>query len=147
MILEIQHYIDENGDPIVSVPLPNTSKKVHLFQSDFITLVEMGLSPRWRLINGHIAEAGTRLNVTRLVADVSKGEIVQLKDNDPCNLKRSNLIISDGQGRYNARDRLSQRQRTYKKLRIQLKHTYSNPPHIQKFFNEDDSRRPQPNYS
>src|SRR5689334_5240517 len=114
MIIEVHHYIDEDGDPIVSVPLPNTSKRVHLFQEDFISLIEMGLSPRWRVINGHVAESGSRLNVTRLVADVSKGEIVQLKDGDPFNLKRSNLIISSGQGRYDARDRLRNRLKKFK---------------------------------
>lgn len=90
----VTHFLDDDGVPVVSVPLTNSEKRVQLYQEDFNRLIEEGFDPRWRLSNGQVLERGrTRRPVKRMVAGIGKGQMVRLFDGDPCNLKRSNFII------------------------------------------------------
>jgi hypothetical protein len=127
--ITIRHFI-ENDTAIVSVPLSNSKRSVELYQQDFDCLTASGLDPRWTLSNGQILERGTRLSVTRLVADANKGEKVRLLDNDPCNLKRCNLLKGRGGGRFSAKDRLSNIEERPHKFKTTINHLYDQPKHL-----------------
>lgn len=101
----VTHYLDDTQKPCVCVPLSNVDREVHLWTDDFYRLIQGGLDARWRLENGQILEKGTRLSVTRLVADADKGESVLLADKNPCNLKRSNLVLAKGRSGKNTYQR------------------------------------------
>lgn len=97
MKIEITHFLDEDGSALVSVPLTNSDTNVILYESDFNSLYETGLDPRWRLSMGQIIERGRdRVSVARLVADAKKGDKIQYLDRNPCNLKRDNLVTAEG---------------------------------------------------
>src|SRR5262245_31157537 len=106
--LTVTHYLDNKSKiPCVSVPLTNIDKKVYLRQDDFYRIISQGLDARWRLENNQIIERGTRLSVTRLVAQADHGQRVLLIDKDPCNLKRDNLAIGKGGTGSNVSQRLA----------------------------------------
>src|SRR5436190_93838 len=116
-ILLITHSLDEDGvTPLVSVPLTNCDKNVILYQSDFNSLYEMGVNPLWRLSNGQVFERGRqRLIISRLIVDAQSGDKVQILDKDPCNLRRSNLLLSVGSRKSKtAADRLSAKDRPHR---------------------------------
>jgi hypothetical protein len=126
--VKVTHYLSEDGEAMVSVPLTNTNQQVSLYQETFNSLIEKGLDPRWMLSNGQILERGTRLSVTRLVANIGKGEKVQLFDGNPCNLKQDNFVIGKGGGKYRAMDKLLSPERTHKfKNKATLEHKYIEP--------------------
>jgi hypothetical protein len=127
----ITHWM-EQSTPIVSVPLTNSNRLVCLYQDDFDYLMALGLSPKWVLTNGQILERGTRLSVTRLVADAKKGQGVKLFDKDPTNLRHPNLILVRAGGRLNARDVLrNTEERPYNLDKPTLTHKYIIPNHIE----------------
>ncbi len=128
-IVEVAHGQDRDGNPIVCVPLTNApDQKVQLNRDDFDLLIEMGLDPRWKLENGQILERGTRLSITRLVADAKSGEKIHLIDGDPTNLKQNNFLRSKGGSGSDAREQLSPLKRPDKFRRFQIKHKNINPP-------------------
>src|SRR5581483_11715317 len=97
MQIEITHDIDQDGTPIVFVPITNSNQTAVLFEEDFNRLTDIGLDPRWKLANGQVLERGrSRLSIARLVADAKAGEKIQLKDRNPFNLRRDNLVTAKG---------------------------------------------------
>jgi hypothetical protein len=107
MILEIINDLDEDGTPLTRVPLTNTDQTAVLFQQDFNFLIKKGLNPRWRLSNNQVLESGRgRVPISRLIVDAKVGEKVYIKDRNPCNLKRNNLVVTSGNGRTNTREKL-----------------------------------------
>lgn len=122
--LAITHFLDEDGTPLVSVPLTNSDKSVVLYQADFNQLYELGVDPRWRLSYGQILERGrSKLSVTRLIANAKSGDKIQILDRDPCNLKRDNLVTAAGGGMSKTRDKLFLGNRPHKFLNtVVLKH-------------------------
>jgi hypothetical protein len=44
--MTITNFLDDDGIPIVSVPLTNCAKKAVLYQDYFNMLLELGLDPR-----------------------------------------------------------------------------------------------------
>jgi hypothetical protein len=125
MILEVTHDLDEEGNSIVLVPLTNSDQSAVLYQEDFNSLIDKGLDPRWRISNGQIIERGKgRVSIARLIADAGKGDKVQYKDRNPCNLKRDNLVTAAGGGRQVTRDKLLPANRPHSFLRnVELKST------------------------
>lgn len=125
----VTHYTDEQKRNCVSIPLTNVRKDVHLFRDDFNKLMARGINARWRLSNGQVLERGTRVPIARQVADAGKGQKVQFRDKDCCNLKRDNLVISKGGGRIDAKDMLSdiQKRITVLRNRPQLEHKTNEP--------------------
>src|SRR5437879_5988900 len=98
--IEVTHFLDEDGIPLVSVPLTNIDKNVTLYQEDFNRLFQSGLDPRWRLSLGQVLERGSaRVSVARLVANAKKGDKIQYLDRNPCNLRRDNLVAAAGGGK------------------------------------------------
>jgi hypothetical protein len=93
----ITHSMDNNNEPIVSVPMTNVDKSALLRQDDFNRLYEAGLDPRWRFGQGQVYERGkSKVSISRLIADANPGDKVQYRDNDGLNLKRDNLVIANG---------------------------------------------------
>ena len=128
--IEITHFLDEDGIPLVSVPLTNSDQKVTLYQDDFNQLYSMGLDPRWRLSIGQVLERGKgRVSISRLVANANPGDKIQYLDRDPCNLRRENLLTASGAGKYKTRDVFDPmtRKNTFLKEKVSLKHIYINP--------------------
>lgn len=132
--VEITHYPDEDLTPIVSVPLTNSKRSVLLYQDDFNTLMDLGVDPRWKLVNGVIYEKGGTIAISRLVADTCINEKVSLRDGDPCNLKRDNLVkYKGGRATESARDKLarSPKRNSQRPANLSLAHTYINPRHME----------------
>jgi len=128
MKIEIKHDLDADGlTPIVLVPLNNSDQKVTLYETDFEALLQKGLLPNWRLSSGKVLERGSPISVARLVADAKAGEKIYLKDKNPCNLRRDNLLIaSGGNSRTSARQKRLSEQRPH--YPIELKHIQTEVP-------------------
>lgn len=130
MQIEITHFLDEDGSPLVSVPLTNAEASVTLYEADFNSLHQSGLDPRWRLSMGQVIERGRgRVSVARLVANAKKGDKIQYLDRNPCNLKRDNLVTAEGNAKSNAMDKLdlSNRSHQFLKEKVELKHIHQLP--------------------
>lgn len=130
MLIEITHFLDEDGSPLVSVPLTNADANVTLYEADFNLLYQSGLDPRWRLSMGQVIERGRgRVSVARLVANAGKGDKIQYLDRNPCNLKRDNLVTAEGSGQSNAMDKLdvSNRSHRFLKGKVELRHIHQPP--------------------
>ena len=121
IIIEIEHF-DEGKEQLVRVPLANSDKQAILFEADFDDLISLGVYPPWKLYQGHIVSRnnGRVIAIGRLIRHAEAGQRVDTKDGDPCNLRRSNLVISPGPSKYAARGDLV---RPYKS-KIELQHTY-----------------------
>jgi hypothetical protein len=118
--------------PVVFVPIENSDKEVKLYQDDFNYLVRHGIDLRWKLVNGQIMERGTRLSITRLVANAGAKQKVSLRDGNPLNLMRGNLLIGPGGGRFNPKDRLlNYEERPHKLNKPTINHQYINPKVLQ----------------
>jgi len=104
--VRVLHSRDEDGNEIVTVPLSNIDKKVILYKDDFNELLSLGVVPKWTL-NANLVLARGRMPIGRLIVDAKKGEKVEVLDGSPLNLRRSNLFVSLGNAKYNARDKLS----------------------------------------
>jgi hypothetical protein len=131
MQIEITHDIDQDGTPIVFVPLQNSDQSAVLFEEDFNRLIDIGLDARWKLANGQVLERGrSRLSIARLVADAKAGEKILLKDRNQFNLRRDNLVTAKGgSSRETTRDRLSPDTRPHNFLNtVKLKHTHKPLP-------------------
>lgn len=121
----------EDDTPLVSVPIKNSETAVLLWQSDFDDLLDKGLSPRWRLSQGQIFEEGTRVSVTRLVADAQAMQKVSLIDHNPLNLKRSNLAVRPGNGGFNTKQKFLTEDRPHRLNPITIDHQYIQPKVLQ----------------
>jgi hypothetical protein len=94
MKIEITHFLDEDGSPLVTVPLTNTDAEVILYEADFNSLYQSGLDPRWRLSMGQVIERGRdRVSVARLVANARKGDKIQYLDRNPAILNETTSLL------------------------------------------------------
>jgi hypothetical protein len=131
MKIKVNHELNEDGIPIVKIPLTNSDRLVVLYEQDFNTIIELGVTPIWKLTNNQVFARGRgRFPIARLVANAKAGETIKLIDKDPCNLKRDNLLTTGGQGKFNTRDKLTP---IYKKHSFwTLEHIYNKPSWINK---------------
>jgi hypothetical protein len=139
--LTITHFTNDDGEALVSVPLTNTNKNVTLHEADFNSLIEKGLNPCWRLVNGQVFECGrTQLSIARLVANVGKGEKVHLLDSDPCHLSRNNIVIGmGGSGKSNPKDKLlGKGPHVNNNFKIKLLHEFIDPTYMKEITNEEN---------
>jgi hypothetical protein len=122
MNLEITNAIDDDGTPIVYVPLKNSDRSAVLYRQDFDALMAMRIDPRWRISNNQVYEIGRdRIPISRLIANAQKGEKICIKDGDICNLKRDNLVPTRGGGRSNTVDKVASLERTTFRRNVILK--------------------------
>jgi hypothetical protein len=82
-------------DNLVTVPLSNSNRTVTLDAVDFESLMAKGISPRWKLSQAGKVMVGNNHTVARLILDAGKGFRVRYLDNDPTNLRRTNLILAN----------------------------------------------------
>src|SRR5215813_13729275 len=121
-MISVEHFQD-NGRACVSVTLKNYDKPALLYQDDWNRLIEAGIDPRWKLKNSQIVTQGRKpVSITRLVAEAAKGAWVTLIDGNPCNLKRSNIVIG-------------RRKETAKPTDL-LTHKFHNPYYMKEILNE-----------
>jgi hypothetical protein len=52
--IAVSHYTDTDGNKLVSVPLSNSDKTAILNEDDFNALLELGISPVWKIYNNQI---------------------------------------------------------------------------------------------
>jgi hypothetical protein len=127
--VEVTFSMDKDDKPIVTVPLCNCDKLAVLGSSDFYMLMEMGVSPLWKLLTGQVMEVGeARIYIARLICDAKEKEAVRYLDGDNLNLRRSNLVIGIGRGKSRERDKLN---RDTTKQRTIVKKIPINPSYIQ----------------
>src|SRR5260370_22855566 len=106
----ITHLRDTDGSAIVKVSLINQDdKQAILNEEDFELLMSLGVTPCWLLTSNLVLVKGTRLSVARLIVDAKKVDHVKYCDGDPCNLRRSNLFITGGSAKLDARSELGNR--------------------------------------
>lgn len=112
---------DADGSPVVRVPLAKRRGVAVLDADDFDELMRLGISPRWcrnvampgyayvRCTPPRHMNCGTLLSVSRLIMAAPPGMCVRYRDDDRCNLRRSNLYLAeDGRARGRERTALDQ---------------------------------------
>jgi hypothetical protein len=79
-----------------------------MYEDDLEELLRLGVSMEFKFSNGNVwAQSGSRrLSIARLICDAGVGQKVLFVDRDPFNMKRENLVISKGLGKYRTRDQL-----------------------------------------
>jgi hypothetical protein len=122
LTLEVTHTLDPAGHEVVNVPLANAKKSVQLYAKDFDTLLSLGVPLPWRLRQGQIIvmQGQKPLGIARLLLDAGIGEQISCLNQDPCDLRMSNLIRVKGNGKSRARDLLEP---SYKKKQVEVVHT------------------------
>lgn len=125
-MITIEHSLDEDGVPIVSIPVSNSNKNATLFEEDYNLLVSIGVDPRWRLSANCVLAKG-KSPIARLIADAKSGETIRYKDRDSLNLKRDNLVTVIGAaGRSNAREKLAEKPVTFRET-VKVNHIHMRP--------------------
>jgi hypothetical protein len=118
MIIDILHST-EYGREIVSVPLRNSTGRAILYAEDFTMLLNLGLAPTW--VYEHQQVFSGKVSVARLIVDAGPRQQVIYCDKDTCNLRRDNLAVTVGNGKFRAREMIRANQRANK---FELKHMY-----------------------
>lgn len=130
-MIKVIHTKYNNQDNLVNVSLSNSKSYVQMYEDDFNELMDLGLTPRWRL-----AEDGTPMAsvlpqksvaVARVLLDATK-EKVRYLNGKRTDLRRDNLILDSrgGNGRFRAREFLSRGLSTEGLKRLDVKHIYKN---------------------
>jgi hypothetical protein len=100
---------DTDGRDIVKVGLWGKSgREVRLFPEDFQALTDRGYAHGWRAFPGKAAQdvrvvfsvrgKQQSLSLRRIIMGAGKGERVYVRDRNPLNLRRDNLILDRGSG-------------------------------------------------
>ncbi len=104
IVLPVHRFTDTRGVARVTLELTNRNRFVFLNADDFAALEEMGVSRRW-FFNavgdryGYVRCKPPGLNTTnvsKLIMQPHGGQHVDHLDGDACNLRRENLVVSDG---------------------------------------------------
>src|SRR5258708_6961838 len=77
---------DDDGVPIISIPIANSNKPAILYQEDFDLLLSLNIDPRWTFNANLVLERG-QLPIARILFDAKAGEKVRYKDGNSLNLK------------------------------------------------------------
>ena len=113
--MNIIHTADHNGEQIVKVPLVNSRRHAILYPNDFKLLLSLDVRPKWYYIDGHVMvnvpkpEQNYRHGycpISRLIMDAGPRQIVKYLNRNRLDLRRSNLLLAVGQGKYRARELL-----------------------------------------
>ena len=105
MIIDVVHFKEANKK-LVRVPLANSKWQAVLYETDFKDLVDLGISPKWRLYHKQVVvrNNGKNIAIARLIRRAGVKQVVISIDSDPCNLRKENLVLSSGNARYDARN-------------------------------------------
>jgi len=98
---------DADGSPVVRVPLAKGRGIAVLNAEDFDELLRLGITARWcrnvagpgyayvRCAPPRDLNFGSLLSLSRLIMEAPAGVCVRYRDDDRCNLRRSNLYSAD----------------------------------------------------
>src|SRR6516165_1909719 len=109
----IVRHLTENGHELVEVPLDNKAKRYAiLFEEDYQNLMDLGLSPRWRVKRDRGAirvmvwsrTAGYEVAVARLIVSAGPKQSVTYANGNALDLRASNLVVGLGRGLRNDRN-------------------------------------------
>jgi hypothetical protein len=95
---------DNEGNKLIEVSLGTEGTRFAVIEEDaFLDLIRGGLSSAWRLVGkkGYVAAHGKgeqNLSVGRVLLGAKQGDLVRYLDNDPTNLRASNLLLVKGKG-------------------------------------------------
>jgi len=108
MIIEIEHTTDDEGKDIARVPLMNSADKATVYEDDFKFLMDLGVSPHWKWSTGQVSVGNGKgnLSIARLLIDAGKGQKIIYLDQDRTNLRRQNLVVSTGGGKFRTREQI-----------------------------------------
>jgi len=96
---------DRDGKAIVLVPLANHAQPAKLFPEDLELLSSSGLGMAWTFnpagngtpyVRAYANVHGKLVTVARLILGVGRGRRVQYRDGDRLNLRRDNLVATQG---------------------------------------------------
>ena len=111
----IRHLIDENRKKVVHLPLDDKAKRYAiLFEADYQNLIDLGLSPRWRVKKdrGVIRvmvwnrATGYEVAVARLIVGAGPKQSVTYANGNPLDLRASNLVVGLGKALRNDRNEI-----------------------------------------
>src|SRR5258706_15516833 len=125
--------MDSDGvTPIVTVPMHNGDHNAVLDLADFNELMALKVSPLWRFVSGMVFECGaSKISIARLVCDCGVKQKVQFLSGNPLDLRRFNLVVTKGAGKYRARDQLIRDPAILiLKEKVEIKPIYINPPYM-----------------
>jgi hypothetical protein len=103
----IRHLTDENGNRIVQVPLDDEGMKYAIVDEVvFQDLVDLGLSPIWRVKNDRNRDRVVIWNrttnqdtaIARVIMDAGRRQAVVHANGDPLDLRTNNLVLGSGKG-------------------------------------------------
>ena len=108
-VIDVIHF-KENNRKLVSVPIAGKPKwKAVLYEQDFNDLMTLGISPKWKLLHNQVIVRNNNRNIaiSRLIRHAGVRERVVCLDDDPCNLRRDNLVLTEGgSAKYEARSNI-----------------------------------------
>lgn len=133
--------MDHDGvTPIVTIPMSNGDHRAILNLVDFNELMAIKVSPIWRYMSGQVFETGAaKISIARLIMDAGLKQKVQHCNQNTLDMRRSNLVLAKGGGKYRARDRILNRDPAVLKEKIEIKPIYINPPHMNQIINNKDN--------
>lgn len=99
-----RHTTDDQGQPVVLVPLLRWSEPAIVDAEDFARLMSLGVTDQWRILsapNGgppRVVCDWRRHDVTvaRLVMEASEGQRVRMRNGTTTDLRRANLLLARG---------------------------------------------------
>src|SRR2546425_2774895 len=96
------------SDDVVKVKLANSKVKATVDRADYEELMQLGVSPRWIFAQGQVCVTQKRrpVSVARMILDAGEGHKVRFLDQNQLNLRRSNLALDVGTGKYRALDKV-----------------------------------------
>jgi hypothetical protein len=103
----VKHLFDKNGERVVHVPLDDEAgRHAILYEVDFEDLIDLGLSPIWRLKHDRKRDRVVVWNratkqdtaIARLIAQAGPGQSVAHANGDPLDLRARNLVTGLGKG-------------------------------------------------
>ena len=129
----IVRHLTDNGHRLVNVPLDDRAKRYAiLFEQDYQNLMDLGLTPRWRVKRDRGAirvmvwnrNTGYEVAVARLVVGAGSKQSVTYANGNPLDLRASNLVVGLGKGLRNDRSEIKHSNHTTK--RSIVRHEYIN---------------------
>jgi hypothetical protein len=129
----IVRHLTDNGHRLVNVPLDDRAKRYAiLFEQDYQNLMDLGLTPRWRVKRDRGAirvmvwnrNTGYEVAVARLVVGAGSKQSVTYANGNPLDLRASNLVVGLGKGLRNDRNEIKHSNHTTK--RSIVRHEYIN---------------------
>jgi hypothetical protein len=104
--ITIRHFKDTSSKNIVLIPLQKYNCVME--EDDFKELQHLGINFPWSYKQFACwgRNRGRYINLARVLCDCQKGQCVRYVDRNPLNLRRSNLVVTEGMSKFRARDKL-----------------------------------------